>query len=179
METLPRIWPLKLTFAHEDYLKIEEQELKMTKDSFCRALSLLVAFFSFSIAQGVSAQGQGAPPPPTGIDTQSPGGVNLSTGSFSDRVVDLQIGGEGTEGLTLVRIYDSANAGSYSTWAGFGGAQGWTHNWAQRVTDSKVPKVSELVPQCDPLPQPFVNYENCVNAYTYFFHSAVAGDSSL
>ncbi len=142
----------------------------------CAMIAIAVAL---SGATSATAQ-QADPPPPTSIDTQSPGGVNLSTGSFSDRAVDLQIGGEGAEGLTLVRIYDSANSASYSTWAGMEGGPGWTHNWAQRITNSWVPKEDEFEPRCDvTLPQSFVTREDCVRAYTYMIHSAVAGDASF
>ena len=128
--------------------------------------------FTFSIAVPVSAQTGIDPLPPASIGVESPGNVNMSQGTFSESEKDLQIGGEGSEGLSLIRSYNSGMSHTYSIYAGFRGGTGWTHNWAQRVTVSEVPRIMPD-PRCE------AQYNFYCNQYQAYFHSVVAGDDSF
>ena len=93
------------------------------------------ALFSAACVLGVtSATAQTAPPPRH--ETKSPDGVSYRSGAFSYSETDLSIGGDGDDGLSLVRSYSSASSGPADIYRG---TRGWTHNFVGYVSAARMP----------------------------------------
>lgn len=123
------------------------------KSSF--ACLAVTSFFWTMVPAWGQQQGEIAPPP--SIETNSPGGVDMTSGAYSMSTLDLQIGGEAfPKGLSLVRSYNSGTGQDFSHYAGYY-SQGWSHNWAMRVSYSPIPADPNDAqlgdPQC-PTPTP-------------------------
>lgn len=128
-----------------------------------------------STGGGGSSGPVGVNPPPS-IETNSPGGVDLSTGAYSSQDNDLSIGGGSlaSGGISLVRSYNSSVGEDFASLSGFR-ARGWSHNWAMSVRQSTVPRDYYNIgtdPVC-PTGDPF-----CVTQTDEFYSVVSFGGSS-
>lgn len=137
---------------------------------------LILVAITFNLSSRLDAQvGPIDPPPPPSISSQSPGGVQLPSGAYSAEYRDLSVGGQGNAGLELTRSYNSGVASEYSIYAGFA-AQGWSHNWAMRISISAVPAPAGLN---DPGCSGGILLENCNENQTLYYHSVILSNRSI
>lgn len=70
---------------------------------------------------------------PPRADTTSPTGVSFRSGAFTYQETDLSIGGSGSDGLTLVRSYNSSTNGPGNL------SPSWSHNHQGFVSNAPIP----------------------------------------
>lgn len=134
--------------------------------------SLVRALGPFAVVTASPCYGNAVAPP--SITTTSPGGVSLGSGSYSTEFTDLEVGGDiATDGLKLVRSYDSGVPASFSGRAGFV-AQGWSHNLMGSISVGMLPTYPGLDPyNCNE------QLYNCEEYTASFYHNVVLSNRSV
>lgn len=134
--------------------------------------SLVRALGPFAVVTTSPCYGNAVAPP--SITTTSPGGVSLGSGSYSTGFTDLEIGGDlATDGLKLVRSYDSGVPAGFSGRAGFV-AQGWSHNLMGSISVGMLPTYPGLDPyNCNE--QVYI----CEEYTASFYHNVVLSNRSI
>ncbi len=166
---------------------MNEVSFKLAKLILIMSAASLAIISHNAFAQDAAGE-QGIEPPPS-IETNSPGGVDMTSGAFSTSSVDLQIGeGAFPNGLSLQRSYNSRTNGFHSGYAY--NAQGWSHNWVMRVINSRHLNFAEVTdgirqphepysPYGGPTDDPNIDRTDTTNAAANaFYHSVVISNGS-